>query len=108
MSTEEPLAEPNICAQIVTNPEALRRHATGQHVYFIQSGEGGPVKIGVADNVKGRLAGLQTNHHNKLRLIGVIPNGGREATKLLHKQFKAFRLAGEWFEWNPELAEAVQ
>jgi len=68
-------------------------------VYFIQSGDSGPIKIGVAYNVKQRIAGLQTANPNKLNLLATIKN--KNALKVesdLHEKFKEHRLQGEWFK----------
>jgi len=77
----------HICA----NAEESKRFT-----YFIQAGEGGPIKIGIATNVRARLSGLQTGSHEALRLIGAIP-GGADAERFLHQLFAAHHIRGEWF-----------
>lgn len=41
-------------------------------IYFIQAGESGPIKIGVALDPCKRLAELQTGHYEGLRIIGLM------------------------------------
>lgn len=66
-------------------------------VYFIQAGQHGPIKIGVASNVRKRLAALQTGHHTSLRIIGTVP-GDAALERELHQRFAAHRIRGEWFK----------
>lgn len=65
-------------------------------VYFIQQGDSGPIKIGVATDVWKRLGSLQVSTVEPLHLRAMLP-GGRETEKRLHQQFAAFRVRGEWF-----------
>jgi len=76
-------------------------------VYFIQSGDDGPVKIGLAQNPRNRLAGLQTSHPVKLKLLAFILQGGRDLEKSLHARFRSSRLNGEWFTLTPALQEII-
>ncbi len=41
-------------------------------VYFIRAGDNGPVKIGTAEDVAGRLRELQCGNHEDLRLLRVV------------------------------------
>lgn len=70
---------------------------TTRWIYFIQAGEAGPVKIGVATNVHVRIATLQTGHHEELRLLVAIPEQGSNHEAGLHHMFAAHRIRGEWF-----------
>lgn len=70
-------------------------------IYFIQQ-EGGPVKIGVSNDVEKRLATLQTGSPRLLRLLGSIP-GDELLEQEIHHRFSGHRLQGEWFEASPEL-----
>lgn len=72
-------------------------------VYFIRAGNAGPVKIGWANDVEARRRGLQTSHHQPLRLIRTI-EGRRQTEGWLHGHFAAQRLEGEWFRFQPEMA----
>ncbi len=84
-----------------------QREELKPHVYFIRSDRGGPVKIGVAQDVYARLVALQTAHPYPLQVIGIIRHGGRATEAALHKRFATCRLNGEWFEWNQEIEEVM-
>lgn len=76
------------------------------HIYFIQVGESGPIKIGFSSNVDQRLRTLQTGHTEKLKLlhsqIGTKADEGR-----LHNRFRNIHIKGEWFEADPSLLEFI-
>lgn len=65
-------------------------------IYFVRSGTSGPIKIGKANNLKRRLASLQTSASEPLRVLGVVP-GDIPEEAALHAQFADTRLHGEWF-----------
>ena len=68
-------------------------------VYFIKAGD--HVKIGIAQDVKSRIAALQTGQALKIDFCGALRNISRdEARKYerhLHKFFSNSRARGEWF-----------
>src|SRR5690242_3049440 len=66
-------------------------------VYFIQAGEGGPIKIGCAIQPAKRMQELQTGNALKLRLRAVVP-GSLEVERRLHDWFSEWRMQGEWFQ----------
>jgi len=68
-------------------------------VYFIQSIDGGPVKIGSSNNPTKRLEELKIGSPVPLRIIGEIA-GDEKREKQLHEKFKDCRLHGEWFSLN--------
>lgn len=71
-------------------------------VYFIRSGDTGPVKIGWTDDVEKRRKNLQTAHPGPLRVVRVIQC--RRGTETWLKQhYKPARLYGEWFAFSPEM-----
>lgn len=78
-------------------------------VYFVQPEEGGPIKIGVTNDIDRRLAGLQTGSPVRLVLRHHIEAGtSGQAYALerdLHGRFHSYRLHGEWFEASAELAK---
>lgn len=78
-----------------------------QHLYFIQSVHGGPIKIGIAKDVAARLCTLQAAHPYHLKVLAVLPGVGKEAERRLHKRFAADRLCGEWFAESPALLEVI-
>lgn len=65
-------------------------------LYFIQAGENGPVKIGVAKDTAERLRTLQQGNVETLHLRAAryLPN---LFERLLHERFAADRIRGEWF-----------
>lgn len=77
-----------------------------QFVYFIQAGEGGPIKIGTAISPEKRLKQHQTSSHDTLVLLGVRPGDcGLEAE--LHHRFCEHRLRGEWFAPHPAILQEI-
>lgn len=93
--------------------EEITRDKPGyRRVYFIQAEEGGPIKIGVAQDPPKRLAEIQRTCPQKLRILATVP-GGAPRERELHSKFADYRLHGEWFQPSNELhaiiaiAEAV-
>lgn len=76
-------------------------------VYFITNREQNVCKIGVARNVKARLASLQTASPAKLTLEAALP-GSVELEQDLHARFSACRLKGEWFAITDELDALIK
>lgn len=66
-------------------------------VYIIRVGYAGPVKIGKADDVRSRVASLQTAHYEELRIVRVFEG---DAEALFHERFKHLRIRGEWFHYD--------
>jgi hypothetical protein len=97
------------------------RYETG-YVYFIQAD--GAVKIGsTVLPPRERMAGLQTAHHGRLRLIGVIDlrAAGAEAAhraeyarlartreRQIQRMFSGDRLHGEWFTLTDGLSAFIR
>ncbi len=91
---------------LLTRPEPKPGAAK---VYFIQSGKGGPIKIGTtAYSVASRMARLQTGSFDTLRLLGTIP-GYFDVERQLHERFARVRMRtrGEWFRPCQELLEFI-
>lgn len=78
-----------------------------EHVYFIQQGEFGLVKIGYSKNPTHRLMVLQTAHGERLSMRACAP-GGKEQEHALHERFTHLRVAGEWFRPGEELLAYIQ
>ena len=65
-------------------------------IYFIESGKGGPIKIGITGNIQFRLDELQVGNPCKLNLLWIY--NGRQFTEFeLHAKFKSDRIRGEWY-----------
>ncbi len=76
-------------------------------VYFIQSGETGPFKIGWSQNVERRLAELQVANPSQLFLRGMVP-GTMESEQEFHRRFQEAHVTGEWFQNSVELRDFVE
>lgn len=74
-------------------------------IYFVTDGTGA-VKIGFTENVRRRLAGLQTGHHAPLVLMGAIP-ATLDAEQFIHQKFKHLKIRGEWFRSTQELIDFI-
>lgn len=75
-------------------------------IYFIQATSGGPIKIGVSNNPRKRLQGLQTGSYELLALLGVI-SCDDYAEHDIHEYFEDRRMCGEWFMPDDELMEFI-
>lgn len=68
----------------------------------------GPFKIGIARDLGKRLDNLQTAHHEQLEaFLAVEMDNPRELEKALHRQFRDYRIRGEWFAANRHLYESL-
>lgn len=77
-----------------------------QYLYLIRSSE--YCKIGVASDVRSRLATLQTGNPNALVVVSCweFPNA-EVVERCLHQRFDSVRKRGEWFSMSAEeLVEA--
>lgn len=81
--------------------------AMEQLVYFIQAGDTGPVKIGIAKDPNSRLSGLQTAHHETLHLRAITV-GGMEQEREYHVRFAHCALRGEWFEPHTDILAEIE
>jgi hypothetical protein len=75
-------------------------------VYFVQA-TSGAIKIGLATDVKRRLATLQTSHPEKLSLLATRL-GGRVRERAYHAKFAEHRLHGEWFAPHPDILAEIE
>jgi hypothetical protein len=88
--------------------------AAGGSVYYIRSGEDGPVKIGWTGGlVEKRLCALQTGNSQPLRIVGSFPGRTQADERKLHSILRPYHVQGEWFtpqaldvlarteEWRP-------
>ena len=71
-------------------------------VYFVIERKSDAIKIGVATDIRRRLAQLQTGSPNKLELMGwITPEDDYGTEKVLHKRYNEKRVPGgggkEWF-----------
>lgn len=72
----------------------------GQHLYIIQSKRTGALKIGRSDDPDRRLRQLQTGCPYTLKVILVMPDGGRlegGVHKTMQRHRTRHTAGGEWF-----------
>jgi hypothetical protein len=74
-------------------------------IYFVRAGETGSVKIGKANDVAKRVAGIQVGCPQKLAVLRVCDGDGR-VEKFFHKKFAHLRQSGEWFTFSDEMLTA--
>lgn len=77
------------------------------YVYFIQSGESGPVKIGIADNPYKRLVELQVGSPERLTIRAMFMTETATDERRLHEEFEEEHISGEWFRSSPRLMALV-
>lgn len=77
------------------------------HIYFIEAGKGGPIKIGRANYIATRLRDMQVGNHLPLAVLasfeGIPDNEGA-----LHSLFRESNIRGEWFERTEALISAIE
>lgn len=67
-------------------------------------------KIGIANNVEERLAGIQTGNPYPVEVVAkfeVAQSTARRLEKLFHTILGYFRVRGEWFELTPGKIEVI-
>ncbi len=74
-----------------------------QTIYFMRALSGGPVKIGITEDVYRRRSQIQSSSPaGRIMVLATLP-GTRMDERELHWLFGHLRLHGEWFEGTPEL-----
>lgn len=73
--------------------------------YFIGC-EVGPLKIGIARCAYQRLQTLQTANPSEMFLYAYAP-GGLDLERQLHREFKEYRIRGEWFERSEPILRRI-
>ena len=77
-------------------------------IYFIQSGEDGPIKIGYTKfDVCSRLSNLQTSNPEPLYVLLTLP-GSVEDEHKYQEMFADYRLRGEWYKPMQELLDMIK
>jgi hypothetical protein len=110
MREQKRLAPAQISAQSVhrlfaETPSSIMAKQT--RVYFIQEGERGPIKIGLAMEPLKRLATLQTGHPRPLRLLRAVAGTARHERDV-HMMFFKEHLRGEWFKPSKRLISYIE
>lgn len=81
-------------------------HSRMVTIYFIQAGDGGPIKIGWAVDPLLRLREIQKHNHCQLHLRATRDAARSDETEY-HHLFKAHRMHGEWFRPAPEILAEI-
>ena len=76
----------------------------GNHLYLMQAGDSGPVKIGRANDPERRARELQPGCAERINIRAILPTRGAEE-RALHSRFASLRLVGEWFSPHPDIFE---
>ena len=83
----------------------IRSRGSWRHVYVIQEGESGPVKVGIAANAFWRKNELQIGNFRRLTLVAVYScdekRHASDVEKWVHRQLEEHHLGGEWFAVAP-------
>ena len=79
-----------------------------RYVYFIQSGESGPIKIGETNNPSVRLATHQIGSAERLRMLSAPETRPTLNERSLHAAFAKHRLHGEWFAPADEILRVAR
>jgi hypothetical protein len=76
-------------------------------VYFAQSADDGPIKIGHSTNIHIRLMNLRTASPTPIRLVGLMLGGKAEEVST-QMRFAQLNSHGEWFRPGPRLVKFIQ
>jgi len=87
-------------------PPGCTEPPSTEGVYFIRSGDSGPIKIGHSAGLKARFEALRTAVPN-LEVLAVVLDEGRAAERRLHRRFAHIKVDREWFKPEPELLEWI-
>lgn len=78
-------------------------------VYFILAPDQGAIKIGIASDVWGRMAQMQTGNPCELVMLGYLePEHPRSEEAHLHNLFRQHHIRGEWFWCETELVDYIE
>lgn len=76
-------------------------------VYFIQKGEGGPIKIGTSIHPRKRIADIARAAMSDIRTLKII-DGDAALEKGLHRKFARLNISGEWFKPGESLLSYIE
>jgi hypothetical protein len=82
------------------------KYRANMKVYVAQAGKDRKVKIGTTGNIDNRTNGIGHSLVKGVRIIAAVP-GGYDLERELHQRFKEYRIRGEWFRLEGDLAEYV-
>ncbi len=76
-------------------------------VYFVQGEDGGPIKIGQAEDLAHRLMQMGTSRPDRLVALASAP-GSVDDERRIHSHFAAIREKGEWFSPHSALLDLIR
>jgi hypothetical protein len=76
-------------------------------VYFIQAGDGGPIKIGFSVDPRKRMRHIQTMNAEQLFLLGTIECETDRTEFHIHQRFAHICIRGEWHRPTEELLQFI-
>lgn len=65
-------------------------------------------KIGWSSQPHVRMTALRDPDGQKVKMIVAMPCNTREAENVMHQEFAAYRVTGEWFALSPELIDKAK
>lgn len=71
-------------------------------IYFVQDGDGSPIKIGRSVTPQKRIRMLQTGNARRLRVLATAPGSAQRESEI-HRRLAAHRVQGEWYHPAPEV-----
>ena len=84
------------------------RERKAQWIYFIGAGDGEPIKVGRANNIKRRLSVIQSGNPKRLTVLAsYFSDDPIAAEQAYHARFAAHRLHGEWFAPHPDILSEI-
>ena len=69
-------------------------------IYFIQSADGGPIKIGYARDIDSRVKALEGQSGKEMIVLASLPGGKKDETEL-HRRFAHLRLDARREQFRP-------
>lgn len=76
--------------------------------YFVQAGNGGPVKVGVSRNFKARFKTLQALNPYTLNVLKIADTNSKDLESHFMDRFKRSRIHGEWFWPSGEMLDYIR
>lgn len=89
----------------------IRFRGNFRHLYVVQEGDAGPIKIGIAANAFWRVSELQAGNPRQLILRAVFEGPDKRLIfgleQQVHKRLSEYLISGEWFSCNLDHAISV-
>ena len=92
----------------IKRPQVKKWEGPLRGCYFIGHKKDGPIKIGAAEDVNKRLAGIQTGSHREMMIYAVKEGDPYRTEREYHTKFSQTRIRGEWFKRTPSLMSEIE